>query len=73
MDKICHVSLGSTLEAQLAVGGHRIVHENDVIGQLAIIQDFTMVLTKLTAFCFKPELILWEDKKGSFKDNLFLV
>ena len=58
MDKICHVSLGSTLQAQLAVRGHWIVHENDVIGQLPVIQDFTMILTQLTTFRFKPELIL---------------
>ena len=60
MDKICHVSLGSTLEAQLAVGGHWIVHENDVIGQLAVVQNFTMILAQLATFRLEPKLILWD-------------
>ena len=63
MHKICYVSLGSALEAQLAVSGHWIVHENDVIGQFAIVQNFTMILTQLATFCFKPELILKKRKK----------
>ena len=66
MHKICYVSLGSALEAQLAVSGHWIVHENDVIGQFAIVQNFTMILTQLATFCFKPELILKKREKKLF-------
>ena len=51
------------MEAQLAVSGHWIVHENDVIGQFAIVQNFTMILTQLATFCFKPELILKKERK----------
>ena len=63
MQKIWYVSLGSALEAQLAVSGHWIVHENDVIGQFAIVQNFTMIFTQLATFCFKPELILKKERK----------
>ena len=47
----------------MAVSGHWIVHENDVIGQFAIVQNFTMILTQLATFCFKPELILKKERK----------
>ena len=56
------------MEAQLAVGGHGIVHEHYVIGQFAIVQNFTMILTQLATFCFKPELIL----KGE-KDRIVVI
>ena len=48
----------------MAVSGHWIVHENDVIGQFAIVQNFTMIFTQLATFCFKPELILKKEKKS---------
>ena len=70
--KICHVSLGSTLEAQLAVGGHWIVHENDVIGQLAVVQNFTMILAQLATFRLEPKLILG-DKNGIYMYTVQMV
>ena len=72
MHKVCYVSLGSALEAQLAVSGHWIVHENDVIGQFAIVQNFTMILTQLATFCFKPELILKKRKKKVIRNIKYI-
>ncbi len=61
--EIRHVSLGSTLQAQLAVRGHGVVHKDNVIRQLAIIQHFSMVFTQLSSLGFKSELVL---EKGAF-------
>ena len=57
----------------MAVSGHWIVHENDVIGQFAIVQNFTMILTQLATFCFKPELILKKIKKKKVILNIKYV
>ena len=62
MHKICHIAFRSTLQAQLAVSGDGIVHEHDVIGQLAIVQNFPMIFAQLAAFCLETELVLkWNE------------
>lgn len=37
MDEVRHIPPGRRLEAQLGVGGHWIVHEDDGAGQLAVV------------------------------------
>ena len=65
MHKIYHIAFRGTLEAQLAVGGHRVVHEHDVVGQLAVVQNFSMIFAQLTTFCLEAELILKSNDKIS--------
>ena len=43
MHKICHVSLGSTLEAKLTIRRYWIVHKNDVIRQPSIVENLPVV------------------------------
>ena len=44
VDEVGGVALGRRLQAQLAVGGHGVVHEDDGAGQSAVVEDAPLVL-----------------------------
>ena len=59
VDEVGHVALRRALEAELAVGGHRVVHEDDGGGESAVVQDLAVVLTQLAAALrLETELVL---------------
>ena len=58
MDKVGQVALRSTLKAKLTVRSNGVVHEDNRVGQPAVVQHFAVVLTQLVLFRFKPELVL---------------
>ena len=59
VDEVGHVALGRALEAELAVGGHRVVHEDDGRGESAVVQDLAVVLAQLAAALrLEAELVL---------------
>ena len=58
MHKICHVSLGSTLEAKLTIRRYWIVHKNDVVRQPSIVENFPVVFWQLATLSFESKLVL---------------
>ncbi len=67
MDEVGQVPIGSALQAQLAVGGHGIVHEHDCVGKPPIVQDLPVGLAQLATLGLKPELVLKLEIKLNFR------
>ena len=59
VDEVGSVPLWSALEAQLAVCGDRVVEKSDAVGQLSVVQNFSMILTQsLPGLSVELELVL---------------
>jgi hypothetical protein len=50
MHKVRHVALGRRLQTKLSVRRHRVVHKDDAIRQLAVIEDLERVERRLVKF-----------------------
>ena len=69
MHEVGDVALGRALEAELAVGSHRVVHEHDGGGEAAVVQHLSVVLAQLTALSLEAELVL--ERESNFKVGRF--
>ena len=58
MDEVGKVSLGRALQAELAVSGHGVVHEDDRVGEAAVVEDLAVVVAQLVLLRLEPELVL---------------
>ena len=59
VDEVGSVPLRSALQAQLAVCGDRVVEESDAVGELSVVQNFSMILTEsLSGLGVELELVL---------------
>ena len=59
VDEVGSVPLWSALEAQLAVGGDWVVEKSDAVGQLSVVQNFSVILTQsLPGLSVELELVL---------------
>ena len=56
--KVCQVPLGCTLQTELAVCGHRVVHENNRVGKAAVVQDLSVIVAQLVLLCLETKLVL---------------
>ena len=59
VDEVGSVAFGSTLKAELTVSGDWVVEEGDAVGQLSVVQNFSMILTEsLPGLRVELELVL---------------
>ena len=72
VDKVPQVPLGRALEAQLTVGGHRVVHEGYGGGEASVVENLPVVLAKPgVRLGLETELVLVTGAQAVHSANLF--